>query len=129
MQICLIRFVNILGVLWWQFYKIIWNKSWLEMMYGIVICLFCTHMTFDLILRLRNISRLGIHPYGCWHTSRHAISIDAKFYSILPSKVKITLFRLNGQPTNIITSEILTLLKIYTTTISLENNRKLMLGI
>ena len=47
---------------------------------------FCTHLTFDLILRLRRISRLGIHPYGCWHTSRNTISTDATFYSILPSE-------------------------------------------
>ena len=68
-------------------------------MYWIVIYLFCTHLTFDLILRLRNISRLGIHPYGCWHTSRNTISMDATFYSILPSKVKISLFCPNGLPT------------------------------
>ena len=68
-------------------------------MYWIVMYLFCTHLTFDLILRLRSISRLGIHPYGCWHTSRNTIIIDAKFYSMLPSKVKISLFCLNGLPT------------------------------
>ena len=72
--------------------KIIWINRWLEMMYRIVIHLFCTHLTFDLILRLWSISTLGIHPYGCWHTSRNTISMDAEFYSILPSKVKINLF-------------------------------------
>ena len=38
------------------------------------------------MLRLRRISRLGIHPYGYWHTSRNTISMDAPFYSILPSE-------------------------------------------
>ena len=70
------------------------------MIYCIVTYLFCTHLTFDLILRLWSISRLGIHPYGCWHSSRNTISMDTKFYSILPSKVKISLFYLNGLPTN-----------------------------
>ena len=65
----------------------------------IVICLFCTHLTFDLIQRLRSIRLLGIHPYGWWHTSRNTISMDARFCSILPSNVKIGLFRLNGLPT------------------------------
>ena len=78
MQICLNRFVNILGVLSRQFYQIIW-----------IIYLICTHLTFDLIPRLRSISRLRIHPFGCWHTSRNTISMDAKFYLILPAKMKI----------------------------------------
>ena len=47
-QISLIRFVNIQEVLQWQFYKIIWINSWLEMMYWTVIYLFCTHLTFDI---------------------------------------------------------------------------------
>ena len=55
-------------------------------MNSIAILSFCTHLTFDLILRLRRISRLGIHPYGFWHTSRNTISMDATFYSILPSE-------------------------------------------
>ena len=46
--------------------------------------LFCTQLTFDLILRPRDI-----------------ISMDVSFYSIMPSKVKIhvSLFCLNGLPT------------------------------
>ena len=56
------------------------------MVNSIVIYLFCTHLTFDLILRLRRISRLGIYPCGCWHSSRNTISMDATFYPILPSE-------------------------------------------
>ena len=43
--------VNILGVLYWLFYRRIWINSCLEVMNSIVIYLFCTHLTFDLILR------------------------------------------------------------------------------
>ena len=50
-------------------------------MNSIAIFSFFTHLTFDLIMRLRHISSLGIHPYGCWH-----ISMDATFYLILPSE-------------------------------------------
>ena len=46
--------------------------------------LFCTELTFDLILRLRSIFRLGIHPYVFYHTSRSTMSMDAIMYSILP---------------------------------------------
>ena len=46
--------------------------------------LFCTKLTFDLILRLRSIFRLGIHPYMFYHTSRSTMSMDAIMYSILP---------------------------------------------
>ena len=48
--------------------------------------LFCTELTFDLILRLRSIFRLGIHPYVFNHTSRSTMSMDAIMYSILPSE-------------------------------------------
>ena len=48
--------------------------------------LFCTELTFDLILRLRSIFRLGIHPYVFYHTSRSTMSMDAIMYSILPSE-------------------------------------------
>ena len=61
--------------------------------------LFCTQLTFDLILRPRYISRLGIHPNRFYYTCRVVNSMDASFYSVLPSKVKISLFCLNGQPT------------------------------
>ena len=77
---------NILGVLYWLCYKRIWINSCLRVMNSIAIFSFCTHLTFDLILRLKCISRLGIHPYGCWHTSRNTFSMDATFYSILLSE-------------------------------------------
>ena len=48
--------------------------------------LFCTELTFDLILRLRSIFRLGIHPYVFYHKSRGILSMDAIMYSILPSE-------------------------------------------
>ena len=50
-------------------------------------CTFILH-SFDLylILNLRRISRRGINSYVCWHTSRNTISMDATFYSILPSE-------------------------------------------
>ena len=85
-HICFVCFANILGLLYWLFYRRIWINSCLGVMNSIAIVSFCTHLTFDLIPRLRHISRLGIHPYGCWHTSRTTISMDATFYSILPSE-------------------------------------------
>ena len=48
--------------------------------------IFCTELTFDLILRLRSIFRLGIHPYVFYHTSKSTMSMDAIMYSILPSE-------------------------------------------
>ena len=54
-----------------------------------IILLFCTHLNFDLILSFRSIFRLGIHPYRVYYTYIKIISMDASFYSILPSKVKI----------------------------------------
>ena len=54
-----------------------------------VVVLFCTQLTFDLALRPRDISRLGIYPYRFYYTCRGIISIDARFYSILPSKLRI----------------------------------------
>ena len=83
-RICLVCFGNILGVLYWVFYRRIWINSFLGVMNSIATFSFCTHLTFDLILRLRPIFRLGIHPYGCWHTSRNTISMDATFCSVLP---------------------------------------------
>ena len=70
------------------------------------ILLFCTQWTFDLILSLRDISRLGIHPYRFYYTYINIISMDASFYLMLPARAKISLFCLNGQPT-ICTTEIL----------------------
>ena len=58
----------------------------LEYLNSIAVFSFCTHLTFDLNLRLGRISRLGIHPHGCWHTSRNTMSMDATFYPILPSE-------------------------------------------
>ena len=85
-HICLVCFANILGVLYWLWYRRIWINSCLGVMNSITIFSFCTHLTFNLILRPRRISRLGIHPYGCWHTPRNTISMNATFYSILPAE-------------------------------------------
>ena len=60
----------------------------------------CTQLTFDLFLRLRSNYRLGIHPYVFCHTSRNNISMGRIMYSILPSKVKISVFFPMGLPTN-----------------------------
>ena len=57
-----------------------------------IILLFCAQLTFDLILSPRDTSRLGIHPCRVYYTYINIISMNAGFYSILPSKVKITLF-------------------------------------
>ena len=98
-HICLACFAIISGILNWLLYRIIWINSCLGVMNSIAKFSFCTHLTFDLILRLRRISRLGIHPYSCWHTSMDTISMDATFYSILPSK---DLFSWNGLPTGLV---------------------------
>ena len=63
-----------------------------------IIKLFCTQDTFDLVLSPGDISRLGTHPYRVYYTYINIISMDAGFFLILPSKVKISLFCLNGQP-------------------------------
>ena len=67
-----------------------------------IILLFCIQLTFDLIMSPMDISRLGIHPYRVYYTYINIISMDATFYLILSSKVKIRLFCLNGQPTILI---------------------------
>ena len=67
-----------------------------------IILLFCTHLTFDLILSPRDNSRLGIHPYRVYNTYINIISMDACFYSILPSNVSISLFCLNRQLTIVV---------------------------
>ena len=46
--------------------------------------LFCTQLTFDLILSHRDIFRLGIHPYRFYYTYWNIFSIDASFYPIWP---------------------------------------------
>ena len=61
--------------------------------------IFCTQLTFDLFLRLRSNYRLGIHPYVFCHISRNNISMGRIMYSILPSKVKISVFFPMGLPT------------------------------
>ena len=48
--------------------------------------LFCIQLSFDLIMRLRSIFRLGIRPCDFWYTSRNIISMDTIIYSILPSE-------------------------------------------
>ena len=85
-HICFVCCANILYAFYGLFYRRIWRNNCLGVMNSIAIFSFCTHLTFDLIQRLRRISRLGIHPYGCWYTSRNTISMDATFYSILPSE-------------------------------------------
>ena len=62
--------------------------------------IFCTQLTFDLFLRLRNNYRLGIHPYVSCQISRNNISMGRIMYSILPSKVKISVFFPMGLPTS-----------------------------
>ena len=46
----------------------------------------CTQLTFDLILGLLGISRLGIHPNPSKNTSRYTLSMDAKMYSKMPTE-------------------------------------------
>ena len=62
--------------------------------------IFCIQLTIDLFLRLRSNYRLGIHPYVFCHISRNNISMGRIMYSILPSKVKISVFFPMGLPTN-----------------------------
>ena len=62
--------------------------------------IYCTQLTFDLFLRLRSNYRLGIHPYVSCQISRNNISVGRIMYSILPSKVKISVFFQMGLPTN-----------------------------
>ena len=53
----------------------------------VFVVLFCTQLTFGLILRPWGISRLGIHLYWFYYTCRNIISMDASFYPILLSDV------------------------------------------
>ena len=64
-----------------------------------VILLFCTQRTFDLILSPRDIFRPDIHSFRVYYTYINVNSMDASFYSFLPSTVTISLFCLNRQPT------------------------------
>ena len=63
--------------------------------------IFCTQLTFDLFLPLRSNYRLGIHPYVFCHISRNNISMGRIMYSILPSKVKISVFFSMELPTKL----------------------------
>ena len=55
----------------------------------------CTQLTFDLILGLWGISRLGIHPYPSLNTSRYTLSMDAKMYSKMLTDLFFNLWMAN----------------------------------
>ena len=55
----------------------------------------CTQLTFDLILGLGGIFRLGIHPYPTSNTSRYTMSMDAKMYSKMPTEFFLRLWMAN----------------------------------
>ena len=59
------------------------------------IMLFCTQLTFDLILSHRDIYRIGIHPYRFNYTYWNIFSKDASFYPILPSEVFFVIWTAN----------------------------------
>ena len=84
-----IVFVNLMGI--------IWSEDCIERVF-VYFCVILYSVDLWPYLRPRDISRFGIYPYRLYYTCRDIISMDASFYSILPSKVKISLFRLNGQP-------------------------------
>ena len=46
----------------------------------------CTQLTFDLILGLWGISRLGIHPISFLKYIKITLSMDAKMYSKMPTE-------------------------------------------
>ena len=48
--------------------------------------IFGTQLTFDLILRLGVIFRLGIHPRVFSYILRNTFSMDAKMYSKMPTE-------------------------------------------
>ena len=60
------------------------------------LAIFCTQLTFDLILRLVVICRLGIHPSVFSYILRNTFSMDAKMYSKMPTEFFFWLF---GLPT------------------------------
>ena len=47
---------------------------------------FCTKMTIVLLLVLRGIFRLGIHPSMYCYTLRNTFSMDAKMYQEMPTE-------------------------------------------
>ena len=55
------------------------------------LCNFCTQLTFDLILRLWGIFRLGIHPSVFSYILRDTFSMAAKMYSKLPTEIFLAL--------------------------------------
>ena len=61
----------------------IYNKNKLFYMN---LAIFCTQLTFDLILRLGVIFRLGIHPSVFSYILRNTFSMDAKMYSKMPTE-------------------------------------------
>ena len=50
------------------------------------LCNFCAQLTFDLILRLGGIFRLGIHPSAFSYISRNTFIMDAEMYSKMPTE-------------------------------------------
>ena len=48
---------------------------------------FCTQLTYDLILRLGVIFRLGIHPSVFSYILRNTFIMDAKMYSKMPTEI------------------------------------------
>ena len=60
--------------------------------------LFCTRLTFDLVLWPRVIYRLGIHPYEFGHMPRNSMSICRIMYSKMPTKPKLSHFFGFGLP-------------------------------
>ena len=51
---------------------------------------FCTQLTFDLVLGLWSIFRLGIHLSVYCYTSRNTFSMFAKIYSKMPTEKNIS---------------------------------------
>ena len=51
------------------------------------LAIFCTQLTFDLILRLGVIFRLGIYPSVFSYILRNTFSMDAKMYSKMPTEI------------------------------------------
>ena len=60
-----------------------------------VVVVFCTLLTYVLILRLRDISRLDIHPYWFYFAYWNIFSMVASFCPIFPEEVLL----LNRLPT------------------------------
>ena len=71
------------------------------------ILLFCTRLTFDLVLWPRAIYRLGIHPYEFGHMPRNIMSIGRIMYSKMPTKPKLSHFFGFGLPSSMHTSSLL----------------------